>query len=492
MSTRVVRRGGRFAGAAVARSSRAARWIAATAVAAAVLSCSDTPSTPRRADESDAAQWQPWVLASASEVRPAPPPADGSAEARRELDEIVALQSSRSAATDSLIRYWDVLPTTRWHARTLDLLEFYWALLPDVRVATPVRSARIFSLVNVAMYDAMLASWDAKVAYRRRSPRAADKRVTALIDADATSSYPSAHAAAAAAAAAVLSYLLPNDDTLRLHAMEREVGESRIAAGVAYRSDVNAGYAIGRAVAQRVIARAAADGSSAAWNGTAPDDPWVWQPTPPKRTQTPFDPMAGTWKTWVIPSGSAFRPPPPPLPGSARFTTDLNELLEIGRTRTTAQADTARFWATDAPSSRWEVFMDDEITAHALGPMHAARALALASVAMADALIACWDAKFYYWLKRPITADTTLRTSLSTPPFPSYTSGHSTQSAAAGEVFAYLFPDRAAYYRARADEASRSRVLAGIHYRFDIEAGEELGRRVGGAVVARAQTDGAK
>src|SRR5262249_54435929 len=218
-----------------------------------------------------------------------------------------------------------------------------------------------------------------------------------------------------------------------------------------------------------------------------PKDAWAWKPTPPKRTQTPFDPTAGSWRTWVLPSGSVYRPAPPPLPGSARFTADLNELLQIGRTRSAAQSDTARFWATDAPSSRWEVFMDDEIAKHGLGPMHAARAMALASTAMTDALITCWDAKFYYWLERPITADSTLKTSLSTPPFPSYTSGHSTQSAAAGEVFAYLFPDKATYYRARAHEASRSRVIAGLHYRFDIEAGEGLGSRGGQAVVAWAK-----
>jgi membrane-associated phospholipid phosphatase len=204
----------------------------------------------------------------------------------------------------------------------------------------------------------------------------------------------------------------------------------------------------------------------------------------------PFDPAAGTWRTWTINSGDQFRPPPPPLPGSSRFITDLNELLSIGMTRTTAQADSVRYWATDAPSSRWEVFMDDEIARHQLGPLHASRALALASTAMADALIACWDAKFFYWLERPISADTTLKTAISTPPFPSYPSGHSTQSAAAAEVFAYLFPDRAEYYRQKANEASVSRVLAGIHYRFDIEAGEELGRKVGAAAVTRARGDG--
>jgi membrane-associated phospholipid phosphatase len=175
------------------------------------------------------------------------------------------------------------------------------------------------------------------------------------------------------------------------------------------------------------------------------------------------------------------------MPGTQRFAADLAELKQIGATRTTAQADTARYWATDAPSSRWEVYMDDEIAAHHLGPLSAARALALASAAMSDALIACWDAKFYYWLERPITADSTVHTAFSTPPFPSYPSGHSTQSAAAAEVFAYLFPDRADYYHAKADEASWSRVLAGIHYRFDIEAGEALGRAVGAAVVTRAK-----
>ena len=109
---------------------------------------------------------------------------------------------------------------------------------------------------------------------------------------------------------------------------------------------------------------------------------------------------------------------------------------------------------------------------------------------MYDAMVACWDAKFFYWLERPISADSTLRTAISTPPFPSYPSGHSTQSAAAAEVFAYLFPDRADYYRRKADEASVSRVLAGIHYRFDIEAGEALGKKIGAAAVDRARTDG--
>ena len=459
---------------------------------AAVSACSDGPVAPRIAAENDAGQWHTWILASGSAVRPAAPPADQSAQSRQELDEIVRLQSARTATTDSLVRFWDALPTDRWHALTLDMLEFYWALLPDVRHATPVRSARILALVNVAMYDALVATWDAKYTYQRRAPAASDSRVRPLVAITEVPSYPSEHAAVAAAAAAVLAYAFPFEDTLRFHRLERDAGEARIIGGAAYRSDVDAGYAIGRAVAARVIERANADGSTA--NGTLnpPTTAWVWKPTPPKRVKTPFDPMAGSWRTWTIASGDAFRPSPPPLPGSAHFATDLSELQQIARTRTTAQADTVRYWATDAPSSRWEVFMDDEIAQHHLGPVHAARAMALASTTMADALVACWDAKFFYWLERPITADTTLLTAISTPPFPSYPSGHSTQSAAAAEVFAYLFPDRAEYYRQKADEASVSRVLAGIHYRFDIETGEDIGRKVGAAAVTRAKGDGAR
>ena len=455
----------------------------------AAAGCSDGPSAPRVAAESNAGRWRTFVLANGAEFRPSGPPSDGSPEERGELDEIVRLQSQRTVVTDSLVQAWNVVPTQPWHEKTLDLLGFYWPLLPDVRYATPVRSARILSLVNVAMYDAMVAAWDAKYTFNRRAPAAADGRVHPLVDAAGVPSYPSEHAAAASAAASVLSYLFPFEDTLAFHALARDAGESRILAGVAYRSDVDAGYAIGHAVAMRVIARASADGSDTPWSSIFPTEQYSWQPTPPRRVGVPFDPMAGIWRTWVISSGSSFRPAPPPLPGSARFAADLAELQALSRSRTTPQADTARYWATEAPSSRWEVFMEDEIARHRLGPMHAARALALASVAMNDAMIACWDAKFHYWLERPITADTTLRTAFSTPPFPSYPSGHSTQSAAAAAVFAYLFPDMAQYYHAKAQEASRSRVLAGIHYRFDIEAGEALGEKVGQAAVAWARAD---
>jgi membrane-associated phospholipid phosphatase len=84
-----------------------------------------------------------------------------------------------------------------------------------------------------------------------------------------------------------------------------------------------------------------------------------------------------------------------------------------------------------------------------------------------------------------------LKTVFPTPPFPSYPSGHSTISSAAAEVFAELFPDAAAAYRAKANEASLSRVYAAVHYRFDVEAGDTLGVHVGQKVVERMRADGA-
>jgi membrane-associated phospholipid phosphatase len=169
----------------------------------------------------------------------------------------------------------------------------------------------------------------------------------------------------------------------------------------------------------------------------------------------------------------------------------MNELLALANGgRTQAQIDAARYWATDAPSIRWELFLEDEIASHRLSAPHAARARAYLSAAMYDAFIACWDTKFTYWVARPVTMDPALKTVFSTPPFPSYPSGHSTQSTAAAAVMAELFPDRAAVYRKKGEEASLSRVWAGVHYRFDVTEGEALGARVGEAVVARMKADG--
>ena len=475
----------------MSRVQRIETVIASAILAATVAACSGEPLAPGRAARGEVSAWKTWVLANASAVSIPEPPAANSPQQQAELEEIVRLQASRTTATDSLVRAWSGDPGATWSRVAIDRLDFYWPLLPDVRIATPVRAARIAALLHVAMYDAIVASWDAKYRFTRRPPARTSGRVRALTLVDDTPSYPSEHAAVAAAAAMILSYAFPLDDTAGFTRRAREAAESRIVAGAAYRSDVEAGWALGAAVAQRVLDRAMRDGAAQQWTGTPPTGNGMWRPTPPRMVQSPFDPLAGTWRTWVISAGNTFRLDAPPAVGSAQFTTDLDELLALANGgRTQQQIDAARYWATDAPSIRWELFVEDEIASYRLSVPHAARARAYLSVAMYDAFVACWDTKFTYWLARPVTMDPTLTTVFSTPPFPSYPSGHSTQSAAAAAVMAELFPDRARLYEAKGEEASLSRVWAGVHYRYDIVGGEALGRKVGQAVVARMREDG--
>ncbi len=102
-----------------------------------------------------------------------------------------------------------------------------------------------------------------------------------------------------------------------------------------------------------------------------------------------------------------------------------------------------------------------------------------------------WRTKFYYFNPRPSQLDPSIKTRIGLPNFPSYVSGHSSFSAAAAAVLAHLFPGSASSFEAMRDEAAISRLYAAIHYRSDIEAGKDCGRRGGGYTVAFARQDGA-
>src|SRR5581483_6167200 len=222
--------------------------------------------------------------------------------------------------------------------------------------------------------------------------------------------FPSEHAAIAAAATPVLADLFPDEPADNLTALADEAATSRLWAGTNVRSDVAAGQAIGRAVADRAIARGKADGSAKAWDGSGrPSAPGSWQPTPPAFVQQPIDPLAGTWTTWVLASGSQFRAPTPPAYRSPAWQAEVIAVQEAVKRRTADQTAAALRWAggagTTTPAGLWTVIARAAITRTGFDLPHAARALALTTVAMADALICCWDSKFAYWTERPITAD---------------------------------------------------------------------------------------
>jgi len=198
--------------------------------------------------------------------------------------------------------------------------------------------------------------------------------------------------------------------------------------------------------------------------------------------------QAGQWHTWLLTSGSQFRPGPPP--DAATTQSELDQLHALAAQRDNASLDQIAFWDTGAPSYRWNELAVTEALKHNLNNNYATRALALVNVAIADSMVATWDAKYTYQRPRPGDADPTLTAVVAIPSSPSYPSEHAAAAAAASTVLAYVFPDDTQLFADEADEASRSRLVAGVQYPSDIAAGLELGRAVGALAIDRAQHDG--
>ncbi len=155
------------------------------------------------------------------------------------------------------------------------------------------------------MYDATIATWESKYFYNRPRPSELDHTLPTALPVPNSPSYPSEHAAAAQAAAAVLAYFLPAE-AQSFQTMAEQAGWSRVLAGLQYPSDYYAGLALGRKVAEQVIAKAKADGSDAVWTGTVPTGPCKWIGTNPGNV------TAANWKPLLLTSPSQFRPAPPP------------------------------------------------------------------------------------------------------------------------------------------------------------------------------------
>jgi hypothetical protein len=200
------------------------------------------------------------------------------------------------------------------------------------------------------------------------------------------------------------------------------------------------------------------------------------------------EPQAGTWKTWVIESGRQFRVPPPP--DRAATEMELGEVAQAAAAREHATLDRIAYWDTGAPSYRWSEIAIAEHLKNGIPWQVAARNLALMHIAIYDAMIAAWDSKYAYNRSRPTAVKSDLTTAVANPPSPSYPAEHAVAATAASEVLAYIFPDRAAYFREQAEQAGRSRMEAGVNYPSDIEAGAALGKRIAALVIARGKSDG--
>lgn len=491
------------------------------------VSCDKTVSEPvysaylpSQLDEK-AGQWKTYLLASASDITVAEPKATTSAEYQAELAALKTASSSVSTENRAAVEYWGAGAVYRWNEIARELAAKYNLApaanaegkypVPDAAnpladprfpFANPPYAARALAYLSVAQYDALVATWHYKYQYNRKAPSKTDASIMPLLPVSELPSYPSEDAVVAAASFTVLAAMFPGEVSY-LEAKLAEAKNVRTWAGMNVASDLSAGEALGKAVAAKIMAKAKTDGMSASNNqALVPSqieaakargikDTWVSQEMP---LRPPMLPNYGAVATWNFDRKTleSIRPKMPYIVGSAEWQKEFEELEKINKSQTREQARIANFWADGAgsytPPGHWNREAANLAYENKFSEVRMARTMALVNTALMDAGIACWETKYYYYTPRPQQFG--LKTSVGLPNFPSYTSGHSTFSAAAATVLGALFPDKATELTAKALEASNSRIYGLIHYRVDCEMGLVHGKQIGEFAIARGKADG--
>jgi hypothetical protein len=377
------------------------------------------------------------------------------------------------------------------------LLEWNDLMLDAVRVDNtgPTLSTRNLAILNAACHDGLQSVVRTHQPYRF------------LLDADPDLPL---EGVVASAAYEVMYHLYP---TLRAWT------EALYAAQLERLADTDAliqALALGRDVAFRMLHLRAADGSNTEVPYIPSAEPGAWRRTPPF-FRPPFTPHWRYVDPFCVPDVEPFVPGPPPPLDSPEYAQDLNEVKAIGgvnsTVRTPEQSQIAVFWSdfsyTAMPPGHWNEIAGDIARERLTSLAEAARLLASVSLAQADSAIACWETKYRYNLWRPVTAirradeDNNPMTEpdpdwdhyLASPPFPAYTSGHSSFSRAAAQTLARFFSTDTISFTVRSDslpgvlrafhslddcanEVGMSRIYGGIHYRFDNTEGQRTGRLV--------------
>src|SRR3954454_21592124 len=185
---------------------------------------------------------------------------------------------------------------------------------------------------------------------------------------------------------------------------------------------------------------------------------------------------AGTWKTWVIPSGKDFRVPPPP--DTSATAAELEQVRDLVRRNDPQTYARIAFWDAGAPGYQWIELINKRVFTGQPLPPASHRIYTYMTMAIHDATIATWESKYHYKRPRPKEVDKSLTTVLPTPDSPSYPSEHAAAAGAAATVLAHFLPDEASALQAMAEEEAQSRVQAGLQFPSDASAGLALGRRV--------------
>jgi membrane-associated phospholipid phosphatase len=287
----------------------------------------------------------------------------------------------------------------------------------------------------------------------------------------------SPEATIASASAAVLTEMF-TDSAVRASIARELTRDIELAAtGSRATERTTEGRRLGEDIARRVLAWAPTVSLIGPWNGTIPTGPGMWYSA---RGVPPIGITVAKSRTWLLDSASQLRPSAPPAFGSPAWNAALAEVQRVARERTPEQTRIAQKWNDVDPWAPWNETASAAILKHHLSEAEAARVLAVMNVAAADAVIACFEAKYHYWTIRPSQADTTLKLAdkVGLPNFPSFPSGHACSAGAFDASLGHFFPDQRAEFTRIAEEQAMSRLYGGIHYRFDNDGGLALGRIV--------------
>jgi hypothetical protein len=473
--------------------------------------------------DEDGGSWTPILLTSADQVVIDAPSDVTSTEYMAELTDLKSASANLTADQREKVEYWTNNSLIRWNEIALELVAKYNLIPgpneddtytlpnpaspdgpPAFPFAHPPYACRAFAYLSVAQFDGLITAWHYKYTFNREAPYNVDNAITPAYERSSLPSYPSHGAVIATSSRDVLSAMFPLEKEY-LTAMAEEHLQSLIWAGINVESDVDAGKYIGEEVAKVALARAAGDGMKKAQAPKAVSDSikaaafarfgWQWDNLELPTRPVGLTPLFGQVKMWNVPTVEEVRPIAPPAPGSAEFEENVKELKHYADNMTDEWRAIANFWqdglGTYTPPGHWNRFAKDFIIKYKQNPIRSARTFAYMNMAIMDAGISCWDAKYYYHYPRPIQTIPGYKTIAGTPNFPSYTSGHSVFSAAGAAVLGYIFPQEAELCNSWAEEAAISRVYGGIHYRFDAVVGTDQGRKVAQYAIERAKLDGA-
>lgn len=413
--------------------------------------------------EPNAGTWKTWFISSGKDFRLSAPQSN-----KTEIAEVLAVQQKLDLQGKQNIEFWNAgAPSYRWQ----DLISKIWQ--------TDALNNGILAnmLVSVSIYDATVAAWDSKYAYKRTRPYLADKTIKTFGLKPESPSYPCEYSVAAGVASTIIAHYFPKmaDSVNR---MAQQLMESRIASGVAFPSDTKAGFELGKRIAEREMEVTKGYLNNTPWDGKYPEGKGLWN------GKFAAFANAGKSKTIVLNRSSQFRPGPPP-----DFAKDMEELKNYKHThKAMANAffyDSQKFWEDVLAKKMFEYSLQNN-------PPQAARIYAAAAIGYYDGFVSCFDAKYTYWGIRPEQYDTNFNPVLfESPPFPGYPSGHAAVSSVTAELYSYFFPKDKTYFQQKAREVAESRFQGGIHFRTDNEAALDLGRKVGAEIIKKLKVDGA-